>query len=167
MSTNLANPRGFGYTIKVFYLLLTTIYLLVMRKVMIFGTFDGIHRGHREFLKEAKNQGDYLIAVIAQDHVVEHLKGHLPEMNLEERFRHLSDEDEVDQVVIGDAEIETWRAIQEYRPEIIALGYDQTQLAEALLSHIGEFDWHPEIKIMRSHEPNVYHSSILKKTNNE
>ncbi len=134
-----------------------------MRKVMVFGTFDGIHRGHREFLKEAKNQGQYLIAVVAQDHVIEHLKGHLPEMNLEERFQHLLDEDEVDQVVIGDAEIETWGVVRQHRPEVIALGYDQVQLADSLRSHLDEFDWHPEVKVMKSFEPNVYHSSLLKR----
>ena len=138
-----------------------------MRKVMVFGTFDGIHRGHREFLKDAKALGDYLVAVVAQDHVVEHLKGHLPKINLEERSRLLSEEDNVDQVVIGDAEIETWRVVREHRPEVVALGYDQTQLAESLLAHLDEFDWHPEVKVMKSFEPNIYHNSILREGKND
>ena len=138
-----------------------------MRKVMVFGTFDGIHRGHREFLKDAKVMGDYLVAVVAQDHVVEKLKGHLPKINLEERSRLLSEEDNVDQVVIGDAEIETWRVVREHRPEVVALGYDQTQLAESLLAHLDEFDWHPEVKVMKSFEPNIYHNSILREGKND
>lgn len=138
-----------------------------MRKVMVFGVFDGIHKGHRSFLKEAKAEGDYLVVVVTQDSVVQQLKGHPPEMNLEQRFWHLEQEDDVNQVIIGDAEIGTWRVVQEHRPEVIALGYDQSQLAEALIGHMPDFDWRPQIKIMHSHEPNIYHSSILRKKKEE
>ena len=41
-----------------------------MKKVMVFGTFDIIHPGHIHLLKEAKEYGDFLIAVIGRDATV-------------------------------------------------------------------------------------------------
>lgn len=128
---------------------------------MVFGVFDGIHEGHRQFLKEAGTHGDYLIAVIAQDHIVKQLKGHLPKIELRGRFEALKKEDGVSKVVIGDAEIGGWEVVKKYRPEIIALGYDQHLLKKNLEERLKEFDWRPEIKVMSAYEPNKYHSSIL------
>ena len=44
------------------------------KKVMVFGTFDGIHDGHRHFLREAKKQGEELIVAVSKDEVVQKLK---------------------------------------------------------------------------------------------
>lgn len=138
-----------------------------MKKVMVFGVFDGIHEGHRSFFRQAKKLGDYLIAVVAQDHIVAHLKGHLPAIPLEERFEHLKEEDNVDEVVIGDAELSVYEVVKKYKPDIIAIGYDQHLLKEDLEKHRAEFDWPLEIKTMQAYEPNIYHSSILKEKEKE
>ena len=124
-----------------------------MKKVMIFGTFDGLHSGHRAMLEEAKSLGDYLIAAVAQDHVVEHLKGHLPERNLAVRFLHLAEVDGVDKVIIGDAEISTWNTVKRYQPDIIAIGHDQNALLKDLKSSLEKLGYRPEIKILKYHEP--------------
>jgi FAD synthetase len=132
------------------------------KKVMVFGVFDGIHEGHRHFLKEAKRLGDYLIVVVAQDHIVAHLKGHFPNINIAERLEHLRLEDGVDEVVIGDRELSTYEVVKKYRPDIIALGYDQTLLKEDLERNLHKFDWPLELKVLSAYEPNIYHSSLLK-----
>ena len=132
-----------------------------MRKVMVFGVFDGVHEGHRAFLREAKTYGDYLIAVVAQDPVVEILKGRAPRANLAERFEHLKTDDSVDEVVVGDAELGAWEVLGNHRPHVIALGYDQRALKEELETHIEELDWRPELKVMSSYEPSVRHSSLM------
>ena len=132
-----------------------------MKKVMVFGTFDGIHEGHRAMLKEAKSLGDYLIVAVAQDHIVEHLKGRLPKMNFVERFEHLEKEDGVDKVVIGDAHAGVWGVVEKYKPDILALGYDQVRLKEHIEKRLNQFSVRPEVKIMQSFEPEKYHSSIL------
>jgi len=135
-----------------------------MKKVVVFGAFDGIHEGHKKFLKQAKASGDYLIAVVAQDHIIEHLKGRLPKINLGGRFKHLEDIDEIDEVVIGDAELGAWSIIEKYRPEVIAFGYDQTVLMDELKKHLKpDSDYKPQIKILKAHEPEKFHSSILSK----
>ena len=103
---------------------------------MVFGTFDGLHEGHRAMLQEAKSFGNFLIAVVAQDHIVEHLKGHLPKKNLAERFEHLTEADGVDRVAIGDAEKSVWNVISRYNPDIIAIGHDQDALESDLKAYI-------------------------------
>lgn len=36
-------------------------------RVMVFGVFDGLHPGHRAFLRQARKKGDKLIVVVARD----------------------------------------------------------------------------------------------------
>lgn len=132
-----------------------------MRKVMVFGVFDGVHEGHRYFLKEAKALGNYLIVAVAQNHVVEHLTGHQPHVDVSERFSHLEREDDVDEVVIGDAALSVYEVVKKYRPDVIALGYDQAMLKEDLEKNRDKFDWPIEFKVISAYEPNIYHSSLL------
>lgn len=132
------------------------------RKVLVFGVFDDIHEGHRQFFRQAKKYGDYLIAAVAQDHVVEYLKGRLPERNLARRIEDLQKEPAVDEVALGDAEIGTYEVVKKIRPGVIALGYDQQALKEDLMSHKKEFDWKPKIVVLKAHEPHKYKSSIIK-----
>ena len=50
-----------------------------MIKIMVFGTFDIFHEGHKNFLKQAREYGDYLIVVVARDETVEKVKKRLPQ----------------------------------------------------------------------------------------
>jgi len=126
-----------------------------MRKVMVFGVFDGIHDGHRDFFKQAKALGDYLVAVVAHDHIVEHLKGHFPQKDLTERFEHLQNEDGVDEVAEGDRELSSWKIIESQKPDVIALGYDQAALKEDLERNLEKLGINPKIKVLEVYEPNV------------
>ena len=42
----------------------------VETKVMVFGTFDRLHDGHRFFLREAEKLGTTLFIVVARDSMV-------------------------------------------------------------------------------------------------
>lgn len=128
---------------------------------MVFGVFDGVHEGHRALFREARKHGDYLIAVVAQDQMVEHLKGHLPKLNLGNRIEGLQKEELIDEVVLGDAELGSYEVVLKHRPDVIALGYDQEIFMESLKENLKKFDWRPEIKIMRSYMPEEYHSNLL------
>jgi len=131
-----------------------------MKKVLVFGTFDGIHEGHRAFLKQARMQGDHLIVAVAQDAVVEQLKNHPPRRNTKERIEALITEDLADEVVPGDAELGDYGVVKKYRPGVIALGYDQAALKRDLEEHLPDFDWDVEIIVLAPHEPHKYHSSL-------
>lgn len=130
---------------------------------MVFGTFDGLHEGHRALFREAKKYGDYLIAVVAQDGIVAELKGRGPRFTFKERFEALGREDGIDEVIEGDSELGTWEVIKKYQPDVIALGYDQAELKKDLETHLSEFDWHLEIMVLPAHEPTKFKSSLLNK----
>lgn len=134
---------------------------MYMTKVMIFGVFDGVHEGHRYFFQEAKKLGDYLVVVVAQDHVVEQLKKRATKASLVERAKGLEQERIIDEVVAGDDELGVWNVVKKYRPEIIALGYDQHGLKENLESLRNEFDWQFEIKTIDAYQSHKYHNALL------
>lgn len=122
---------------------------------MVFGVFDGLHDGHRAMLKEAKSYGDFLVVVVSQDHIVQHLKGYRPKLNLPERMAHLRAEDYVDEIVIGDKELGTWEIVKRRRPDIIVCGYDQQSLKENLEEHFDKIGYEPRIVVLSSYEPNT------------
>ena len=45
---------------------------------MVFGSFDLVHKGHVNFLKQAKKLGDELIVVVARDDNIEKVKKRKP-----------------------------------------------------------------------------------------
>ena len=129
------------------------------RPVMVFGVFDGLHEGHRAFLKTAKRLGDYLIVVVAPDSVVFRLKGQNPSRGVLDRMKSLRLEDRVDRVIKGDSRLGTYAAVKRFQPHVIALGYDQKALAKDLRSRMPSVN----VKMMQAHHPRKYHSRFLKK----
>ena len=49
-----------------------------MRRVVAFGTFDGIHPGHEHYLREARMHGDHLRVGIARDETGRQVNGQAP-----------------------------------------------------------------------------------------
>ena len=106
------------------------------KTVLLFGTFDGLHDGHRFFLSEARKLGTRLIASVAQDSTVERFKKHPPKHLLAERMTKLLQSGLVDEAAPGDTELGNFTAVQNCKPDIIALGYDQTKLEVKLREFI-------------------------------
>lgn len=127
-----------------------------MKKVMVFGTFDGVHNGHRAFLAQAKRQGDWLIAVVCHDHVAAEIKGKEPQLPFEERLELLKREDEVDVAVAGDPEKGTWGVVKKFKPDVIAFGYDQEAAKRDLEDHLPEFNWCPEVMTLNEYRPSDF-----------
>lgn len=128
---------------------------------MIFGSFDRLHAGHRFLFKQAKELGDYLIAVAAQDHVIKQLKNYPPRFNISQRLEDLKKEDNINEVIIGDSDLSTWAVVKKYQPDIIALGYDQVDLKADLEKNLSSLEYQPEIKVLEAYQPEIYHSSLL------
>jgi FAD synthetase len=94
-----------------------------MVKVMATGTFDLLHMGHIYYLKEAKKLGDILAVVIATDTTVRKLK-HDPITPQEIRVNLIKELKMVDEAYLG-YEKDMYRIVEEIKPDIIALGFDQ------------------------------------------
>ena len=102
--------------------------------VLCFGTFDGLHDGHRFFLREAGKLGDSLIVIVARDETVTELKHRTVRLTLAERMAAIVEEFPKASVVAGDRVQGSWKVLQTYTPQIIALGHDQDALGSALNS---------------------------------
>ena len=135
-----------------------------MRRVLVFGVFDGAHEGHFSFLREARACGDCLFVAVARDEVVEKLKGRPPQKDQGLRIKELMKAGLTDEVIEGDLDLGSWAVIGKVKPDVIALGYDQVGLKGALEEHIREKGLDIEVRVMKAHKPEKYHSSIL---NNE
>lgn len=139
------------------------------KTVMAFGTFDLLHPGHINFLKQAKKQGDCLIVIIARDSTVKCLKGKLPEHKEIERLKAINSLNLADMAVLGSLG-DKYGVIRKYRPDIICLGYDQKHFVEGLKLELKKFppkaDQHRagKTKIIRlkPFKPNKYKTSIIK-----
>lgn len=129
--------------------------------VMVFGTFDGLHAGHRFFLRETRKYGDNLIVVVAQNTVVKELKGKLPRKPLQERLADLTMEDLANKIVTSDKHINSWNILKKYKSDIICLGYDQTALAESLKAWVRKSKLPVAIITIPPYHPSKYHSSLL------
>ena len=68
---------------------------------MVFGTFDGVHPGHESLFAQAREHGDWVIAVVARDKTVQQVKGRAPIRDEAERIAALLGHDLVDDVVMG------------------------------------------------------------------
>ncbi|KAI8978449.1 hypothetical protein BDB01DRAFT_799926, partial [Pilobolus umbonatus] len=99
------------------------------RVVYVDGTFDLFHVGHIEFLKRAKELGDFLVVGIHDDQTVNLIKGaNYPLMNLHERALSVLACRYVDEVIIGAPFSVTEDVIdKEYTVSIVAHGNTSTE----------------------------------------
>ncbi|MBS3817746.1 MAG: FAD synthase [Candidatus Thermoplasmatota archaeon] len=118
---------------------------------MVGGTFDILHLGHLHYLEEAKSLGDELVVVVACDETVREHK-HEPLMNEEVRKEMVEALKPVDKAVVGDEE-DKFNTVEEVKPDIIALGYDQRHEEERLEKKLKERGLeHIKIERLSHHE---------------
>ena len=91
---------------------------------MVFGAFDGLHPGHLDFFKQAKQYGDFLIVSVGRDANVKKIKNKAPLFPEEERFELISSLKIVDEAILGAAD-DYFVQINTLKPDVICLGYDQ------------------------------------------
>ncbi len=97
---------------------------------MASGVFDLIHLGHVHYLEEAKKLGDELVVVVARDSTARKEK-HEPITPEEFRRDLVESLKPVDRAVLG-GEGDMFKIVEELKPDIIALGYDQYHDAERM-----------------------------------
>ncbi len=124
------------------------------KKILVFGTFDLLHPGHRYFLKNAKKQGDYLVVVVARDKNVKKQKGYFPKQNEKTRLKQIKDLSYIDEAYLGEKDMrKREKIIKKVSPAIICLGYDQKANFRSKC-----FD----VKRLAGYQPKKYKSSILR-----
>ena len=133
-------------------------------RVLVFGVFDFLHRGHEAFLREARRHGDELIVSVARDSVVEALKRRRPHQSEKERMRHIQMISFVSRAILGDRTIGRYSMVKKWKPDCICIGYDQDALRADVKKRMKQGQL-PEIAIfrMRSYMPHRYRSSLFRK----
>ena len=132
-----------------------------MKKVMVFGTFDIFHKGHINFLQQARRQGDFLIVVVARDETVAEIKKQKTRNKEQKRKRILENSHLADKIILGNLG-DKYAVIKKYQPDIICLGYDQKVYVDKLKDKLQQFGMEKtRIKKLKHFHPEKYKSSLL------
>ena len=111
------------------------------RVVLASGAFDLLHYGHVYYLTNAKKAGGEnakLVVVIARDKTIEKFKGHKPVIPEDQRRALVESLRVVDEAILGYEDMDMLRIIEEVKPDVIALGYDEDRIESELRRLIAE-----------------------------
>jgi choline-phosphate cytidylyltransferase len=134
-----------------------------MNRVMVFGTFDMVHEGHLDLFRQSRAlvSEPQLIVSIARDASAERIKGIRPRHSELARMKLVEAEDLVDEVVLGDAE-GYMHHIELARPDVIALGYDQSgEYVRELQAELDARGMQTRIVRLKPYKPEIYKTSKL------
>lgn len=129
---------------------------MALTLVVATGTFDILHPGHVLYLERSRALGDQLVVIVARDVNVRHKpKPILPE---EQRRRMIASLKVVNRAVLGE-EKDIFRTVEQLRPDIITLGFDQHFEESALSSELARRGLRCRIVRIMDHEPGTLCSS--------
>lgn len=133
-------------------------------KIMVFGTFDGLHPGHINFFKQAKNltKNSFLIVSIARDKNIIKIKGKKPILSEKERLGLVEKSKFIDKVVLG-GKVKYLPHILKEKPDIIALGYDQKAYVKNLKKDLKNKGILIKIIRLKPYKEKIYKNHLLKK----
>ncbi len=132
-------------------------------RIMVFGTFDGVHKGHLNFFKQAKKiaKNSFLIVSVARDKNVLKIKGGLPMFPEKERIALIKKCVMVDKVVLGGLSRHLPHILKE-RPDIIALGYDQSAYVANIEKDLKNKGVSVKVVRLKPYRAKVYKNHLLK-----
>lgn len=135
--------------------------------VLASGTFDLLHLGHVKYLEEAKKAGGKnaeLIVIVAKDSTVEKRKGKKPVMPEEQRRALVESLKVVDKAILGYEAFDMSQVIDEIKPDVIAVGYDQDKIEEKVCKTVAEKGLGIQvIKVQKFGKPELNSSLKIKK----
>jgi FAD synthetase len=103
--------------------------------------FDLLHLGHVKFLEEAKKAGGKnaeLLVIVARDSTVQRMKGRKPIMPEDQRRSLVESLRVVDEAVLGTEDFDIGDVIDRVKPDVIALGYDQTEMEARVCEYVNK-----------------------------
>jgi rfaE bifunctional protein nucleotidyltransferase chain/domain len=136
------------------------------RIVVVFtgGVFDIIHPGHIYTLTAAKNLGDVLVVTVATDKTVNKMKGHAPLNGEDKRVELAAALRVVDLVLLG-SETDMFEVVEQVKPDVIALGYDQKHDMDELALEARRRGLHIKVVRFDTPMPEIKSSKIINETN--
>ncbi len=134
-----------------------------MKKIMCMGTFDILHPGHLDYFRQAKQFGDYLMVVVARD--ANALKeGKTLRFGEKERHARIAAQKIVDKAILGN-EGDKLKIVEQERPDVICLGYDQNVDEEKLKEALAQRGLTPIIVRAAAYYPEKYKSALMNASN--
>ena len=135
----------------------------VEKIIMVFGTFDGLHPGHLDFFRQARNlaQSSALIISVARDWNVKRIKGKQPVLNEKKRVALLKKNNVADRVVLGGL-TNHLAHILKARPDIVALGYDQKDYVKNLKKDLKTKGLTVKIVRLKPYKEKIYKNALLR-----
>jgi FAD synthetase len=109
--------------------------------VLASGVFDLLHLGHVKFLEDAKKAGGEnakLVVIIARDSTVEKTKSKKPIMSEDQRRALVESLKVVDKAVLGYENLDIGEVIENVKPDVIALGYDQADMEREVRNYVNK-----------------------------
>jgi len=131
-------------------------------KIMLFGTFDGIHKGHLDLFKQARKLAirPFLIVSIARDKNVFKIKKKKTIYSEKERMKLVKKCKLVNKVILGNEDNYLANILKE-KPDIIALGYDQKAYVKELKKDLKNKKTDIKIVRLKSYKKHIYKNSLL------
>lgn len=105
--------------------------IMMMKKIITFGTFDVFHVGHINILERAAELGNYLIVGVSSDKLNFSKKNRYPIYNQTDRVKIINSLKFVNQVFIEESLELKLEYIKKYNADILVMGDDWQ----------GKFDW--------------------------
>lgn len=136
--------------------------LIPLKTVLATGTFDGLHEGHKNYFQQARQYGQRLVAIIARDKIVEKIKGKKPHYSEKERMAFVKQCDAIDRVYLGVLD-NIFDFTASLKPDVIALGYDQTAYTENLEKEMESRGLEVKIARLNPYKPEQFKSSLINK----
>ncbi len=132
-------------------------------KVLVFGVFDLLHRGHRYFLHQASKHGQKLVVVVARDKVASTIKKLKPQQNQVIRLRQVKKLPFVHSARWGDrVKRHQYHMIKLIKPDIVCLGHDQKPNLKQVKQELQKAGLNPKFVRLKPYQPHKFKSSLIK-----
>ena len=131
-------------------------------KIMVFGTFDGLHKGHMNMFKQAKNlaQNSFLIVSVARDKNVLRIKNKKSIFSEKERMVLVKKGKLADKVILAGKNNHLLHILKE-SPDIIALGYDQKTYVKNLKKDLKNKGLLVKVIRLKPYKEKIYKNHLL------
>lgn len=134
-----------------------------MKRVIVFGAFDPLHEGHRDFFRQAKTLGDHLLVVIARDSSIRGRKNREPFQTEDQRLAAVTTVPDVDDAMLGREGGSPYALLGELEFDIVALGYDQKPADDVVRQALDRYGKDAvDIVRLKPHKPGQFKSSLLR-----